>query len=77
MQVTTVDPDIDVEEHERAFSWSALERRHLAHSFKQRSLATLPLRFSGASAAAAARRRVTVRRRVQHHGAGVLPRHAG
>jgi hypothetical protein len=78
VQVMTVDPDMDaVEEQARAFSWSALERRHMAHSFKQRALAALPLRFSGASGAAVAAGRVTVRRRLQHHGAGFLPRHGG
>ncbi len=60
-----------------AFSWSLQERRHIAQSFKQRSLATLPLRFSGTSTAAAPPVTPTHRRSLQHHGASFLSRHGG
>jgi hypothetical protein len=80
----TVDPEMDVyDEAAGAFSWSVQERRHIAQSFKQRSLATLPLRFSRESKAAACIRRIAVKvtrrycRRLQHHGAGLLSRHGG
>lgn len=43
----TVDPDMDADdEGAGSFSWSVQERRHIAQSFKQRCLASLPLRFS-------------------------------
>ena len=55
MQVMTVDPDMDAEEEGASMScWSTLERRHMAQSFKQRSLATLPIRFSSVLQPAAA-----------------------
>ena len=58
----TVDPEMDVyDEAAGAFSWSVQERRHIAQSFKQRSLATLPLRFSRESKAAACIRRIAVK----------------
>jgi hypothetical protein len=53
-QVMTIDPDMDAYDEEAgAYSWSVQERRHIAQSFKQRSLATLPLRFSSEATAAA------------------------
>ena len=77
-KVTTVDPDMDTyDEDTGAFSWSLQERRHIAQSFKQRSLATLPLRFSGTSTAAAPPVTPTHRRSLQHHGASFLSRHGG
>ena len=53
----TVDADMEEEEEEEvAAPWSEKERRHIAQSFKQRSLATLPLRFSSKTAVAAIHR---------------------
>ena len=55
--VMTVDADMEEEEEEEvAAPWSEKERRHIAQSFKQRSLATLPLRFSSKTAVAAMHR---------------------
>ena len=52
--VMTVDPDMEEGEGGGGgVAWSEKERQHIAQSFKQRSLATLPLRFSSMAAAAA------------------------